>query len=272
MHYIYFIVSTLINIIIVFILILGSKNYDSYLSFVVLLLLIINIISFFIYNDMIDLFEREHVNSQIRNKYELIKMQTDNINESTRELRKLEHDLKNKLTPIAYLVKEEKLDQLNRHFESILDDFSKVSIFKESGILELDGLLNAKYNKGKKLGIDFESYISISDKLNVNGMDLAVVMGNLLDNAIEATSKVANRWIKFSIKEVHGVLFISVENSYDGILNIKNNEFLTRKEDKKLHGIGLRNVKTIIEKYDGDLDIKYNYNTFKAIIILYEIY
>lgn len=221
---------------------------------------------------MIDLFEKEHNNSQIKRQYELIKMQSDSINESAIELRKLEHDLKNKLTPIAYLVKEEKLDELNEHFDRILGDFSRVSIFKESGILELDGILNSKYNKGKSLGIEFDSYISISDKVNVNGMDLAVIMGNLLDNAIEATSKVMDKWIKFSIKESNGVLLISTENSFDGFVSIKDNEFLTRKEDKKHHGMGFRNIRTIIKKYDGDLDLKYNHNTFKARIVLYEIY
>lgn len=221
---------------------------------------------------MIDLFEREQNLSNIKNQYDLIKAQTDNIHQSTLELKKLEHDLKNKLTPIAYLVKEEKLDELNEYFNDILEDFSKLSVFKESGILELDGILNSKYKLGKSLGIEFKSYISISDQFTIDGMDLAVIMGNLLDNAIEAASKVSYKWIKFSIKEVRGVLFLSVENSFDGYLKIKNNEISTRKNDKSNHGYGLKSVKAIVENYDGDIDITYNHSSFKVRIILYDIY
>lgn len=274
-YYRYITIFNVFNIAIIMLILLyflQQKEKNYFFPLIIFILLIMNIIFYIIYNDMIDLFEREQNLSNIKNQYDLIKAQTDNIHQSTLELKKLEHDLKNKLTPIAYLVKEEKLDELNEYFNDILEDFSKLSVFKESGILELDGILNSKYKLGKSLGIEFKSYISISDQFTIDGMDLAVIMGNLLDNAIEAASKVSYKWIKFSIKEVRGVLFLSVENSFDGYLKIKNNEISTRKNDKSNHGYGLKSVKAIVENYDGDIDITYNHSSFKVRIILYDIY
>lgn len=274
-YYRYITIFNVFNIAIIMLILLyflQQKEKNYFFPLIIFILLIMNIIFYIVFNDMIGSFEREQNLSNIKNQYDLIKAQTDNIHQSTLELKKLEHDLKNKLTPIAYLVKEEKLDELNEYFNNILEDFSKLSVFKESGILELDGILNSKYKLGKSLGIEFESYISISDQLTIDCMDLAVIMGNLLDNAIEAASKVSYKWIKFSIKEVRGVLFLSVENSFDGFLKIKNNEISTRKNDKSNHGYGLKSVKAIVEKYDGDLDITYNHSSFKVRIILYDIY
>lgn len=171
---------------------------------------------------------------------------------------------------LTFIYKEENFEELNSHIQSIIGEFSIMEIFKDSGVLELDSILNVKFSEGEKIGIDFQKKITKISNEIVNGLDLAVIVGNLLDNAIEATSKVSSKWIDIKIKEVYEVVYISIENSFDGVLKEKDGRLLTRKSNERRHGMGLRNVQTIIKKYDGDMKITYTPATFKVSIILYK--
>ena len=84
------------------------------------------------------------------------------------------------------------------------------------------------------------------------------IISNLLNNAIEACEKIQEdkRIIEFEIAGYNSQIFISVRNSYDmeSIINQKQ-KFITTKEDKLNHGIGLENVRRTVKKYDGDMRI-----------------
>lgn len=205
-YYMFLFSMSLITIVIVFFNVLIMDGYDFYLASSTILLLFMNFIFFSIYSDMISLFEKQQSNARLENQYNLIKSQSDAINSSTDELRRLEHDLKNKLASISYMAKEGKLSELNEHIDNIIGDLSSASVFKGTDIPELDGIINMKLRESKKRDIDLNIKVSISPSANVNGMDLAVIVGGLLDNAIEATSKVSNKWIKLLIKDRKSVV------------------------------------------------------------------
>ena len=269
-YYILLILISMITAFTVFITTIFFSKMSFLSATISILSLLVNLIFFLIYYDLTSLFEREYHNSQVERQYELIKFQSDNINASSEKLRQFEHDLKNKLTPIYFMAKEENFEELNSHIQSIIGEFSIMEIFKDSGVLELDSILNVKFSEGEKIGIDFQKKITKISNEIVNGLDLAVIVGNLLDNAIEATSKVSSKWIDIKIKEVYEVVYISIENSFDGVLKEKDGRLLTRKSNERRHGMGLRNVQTIIKKYDGDMKITYTPATFKVSIILYK--
>lgn len=270
-YYMFLFSMSLITIVIVFFNVLIMDGYDFYLASSTILLLFMNFIFFSIYSDMISLFEKQQSNARLENQYNLIKSQSDAINSSTDELRRLEHDLKNKLASISYMAKEGKLSELNEHIDNIIGDLSSASVFKGTDIPELDGIINMKLRESKKRDIDLNIKVSISPSANVNGMDLAVIVGGLLDNAIEATSKVSNKWIKLLINNRYEVVYVSVENSFDGNVLEKDGELLTTKAEKKGHGIGLESIRMVMKKYDGDMDIKYTSATFKNSVMLYSI-
>ena len=95
-------------------------------------------------------------------------------------------------------------------------------------------------------------------------------MGNLLDNAIEATSKLNdNKYIKLHIKYNKGTVFIAVKNSFDGKLNIVGNEYKTTKDSDSLHGIGMKSIETTIKQYNGEMKVSHTNNEFLVKIILF---
>ncbi len=128
-----------------------------------------------------------------------------------------------------------------------------------------------KLRESKKQNINLDIKLSINKDANINGMDLALIVGTLLDNAMEATSKVSDKWINLIINNAYEVVYVSVENSFDGNVLEKNGELLTTKSEKKGHGIGLESIRRVMKKYNGDMDIKYTNSIFKTSVMLYSV-
>lgn len=99
---------------------------------------------------------------------------------------------------------------------------------------------------------------------------MTIILGNLLDNAIEASSKVEeNPYINVKLKYDKGRLFLQVANPYAGELIEKSGKFITTKADKDNHGIGLESVKKVIQKYSGTMSVDYDDNIFSVVILMY---
>ncbi len=245
---------------------LGTSNIYSITMIV--LIVIINFIIFSMYKNILELFEEKYNSISLENQYELIKIQNENIEKSSKNLRKLEHDLRNKLTPIAFMAKDENIN-ISGYIDEIMKEFSEKTIVKSSGITELDSIINIKMNKAESLLIDFSYDICPIEDSPISAMDLAVIVGNLLDNAIEATLKTSNKWIKTDIRITKGVLIIEIENSFDGTVKKSGENFITRKEDKRIHGMGITNIKYILKKYDGEIEFSYSGMIFRVLVLVY---
>ena len=96
--------------------------------------------------------------------------------------------------------------------------------------------------------------------------DISILVGNLLDNAIEACEQIQDgmRWVLFKLKKRQHSLFIEISNSLGTVPRIKDGELLTSKKDKRLHGYGLKSVKRIVQKYDGVFSFSVEADVFKV--------
>ena len=110
--------------------------------------------------------------------------------------------------------------------------------------------------ESKNIKVQFKGRVSVDVAIDM--FDMCTIISNLLNNAIEACEKIQEdkRIIEFEIAGYNSQIFISVRNSYDmeSIINQKQ-KFITTKEDKLNHGIGLENVRRTVKKYDGDMRI-----------------
>ncbi len=143
-------------------------------------------------------------------------------------------------------------------------------IYCDTGILSLDSIVNYKFTIAEKSGISVNSEIAIPYDLNLPSNDLIAIIGNLLDNAVEATSKAEEKYIKFHLEYFKGTIIIFVKNSFDGRLNISDNTYKTTKQDDSaMHGIGLKSIKSAIDNYNGEMVINHTDNEFSVKIILF---
>lgn len=89
-------------------------------------------------------------------------------------------------------------------------------------------------------------------------MDLYTLLGNAIDNAIEAVMNLPEekRLISLNIKDMGQMLYIEVENYFDGSLSVEDGVIITTKSDKENHGYGVRSIRMIAERYNGNVEIK----------------
>ena len=120
--------------------------------------------------------------------------------------------------------------------------------FPENKVLSV--LLNSKISKATQLGITFETEI-LTSETPFSERDLCAVIGNILENAIEASSKHTEPYIYFTMYQDKQQLYIQCENTYTTAPVFENGRPLTTKEDKTTHGIGTQNICSIVEAYQG---------------------
>lgn len=240
---------------------------DKYYFILSLILLLINVLIFIIFTLISNLYTDRLRLNNLEKDYDLINMQKENINKSTNRLAALEHDLKNKLIPLYYMAESE--DNVGAYLYEIIGEFKNKFLIANSGLIEVDAIINSKYEFCKENNIDFDVDLNISKDININHRDLAIILGNLLDNAIEASSKVADKWIRLVLKSEQNLVFIMVDNSFDGIVKKKNGKLISRK-NKEFSGLGLSNVEYLADKYGGKVTISYKENKFRVSVMLFE--
>lgn len=161
--------------------------------------------------------------------------------------------------------------------------------YVDTGNMELDAILNYALDKADKLGCVTETKITVPKITFMNEFDLNILLGNLLDNALEALGKVHEKYLYVGISYNKSMLLIRVKNTYDGVFDrnggtgksFKNADLSDKlDEDKSLqkkfksskegkHGIGLKNIKEVVEKYDGEINVDAGDKYFNVDIILY---
>lgn len=174
--------------------------------------------------------------------------------------RRLIHDFRHHLRTLSVLSEKEKSDELQSYLDLLSNEiFLKETISTEifSDIPAVNALLHYYYTYAKKYDIQV-NFQWIPDAPTLSEVEYCTVLGNLLENAIEACRNLtdgASRKINLYAKETEYILFICVENTYDGVSRSDSTLFLSRKRGYSSTGVGLESVRDIVEKHDGTLDI-----------------
>ena len=144
-------------------------------------------------------------------------------------------------------------------------------IYSTSGNTIIDGLVNYKLQSVASENIKVETEIVVPEQLNIDIADFITLLGNLLDNALEALKKVDREQRILTIKIVFSQerLIGRITNTYCGEIHQKDDKILTSKKEKQKHGYGLSNVEKIIKKYNGYMEIDHANGEFRVDFIIY---
>lgn len=184
---------------------------------------------------------------------ELITKHYNEIENIYREMRGWKHDYHNHIQLMKAYLELEKYKEMDKYLNDLNMDLTNIDTVLKTGNLMVDAILNSKLSLAISRDINVNAKVTVPKKLQVADIDLCVIIGNLMDNAMEATMKIANpeaRFIRVYIREMKGQLYISITNSMEGKAQKSGLEYTSTKLGKN-HGFGLKRVDNIVNKYDG---------------------
>lgn len=253
--------------------ILGVLLYGGYRGRAAMLIcismLVINLGIFYLHRMMAENYRNLRENDIYRQQTYAYRNQLDVIMESQGRIRALRHDMKNHILALQALLQKRDWEEAERYLGSMQDFMTNPSEYIITGNESVDSLLNYKLQRAKEILRTVETRVSIPEKLALHSFDLNVVLGNLLDNAVEAACRTEEKSLKVQIGLEKGILYINIRNSCQGIADGTVRHPETTKEDAPNHGIGLGNVRRIIEKYHGDMDLSCKNGCMETDIIMY---
>lgn len=190
------------------------------------------------------------------------------IKENQDKIRQLHHDMKN------HIICMRKLNQNGYNNEKYIESLDKkIKSYEnkfDTGNILLDIILIEKKQICDNKNIKFSSSINFTMCDFIDLEDICSIFSNILDNSIEACSKINenNKFIFIEGKVVEKFFIIKVENSKVNKINIKNNKFITDKNNKSSHGLGISSIKNSVKKYNGETVIHYTDDRFIIKILI----
>lgn len=211
----------------------------------------------------------------IRNEMEIqnLKYQQayyEQMEQNQASVRKIRHDMNNHLSVISSFLQDGKNSEALKYLSGLSGELVTGNrIFCKNPIV--NAVLNSKYNKAMSSETDCFFNISIDGIMGMDDISLCSLFANTLDNAIEACEKIPapeKRRISVKARYQKGTLCYEISNSKINEIVVKGGRFLTGKKEKSVHGIGVQNIRDIVEKYSGDLNIDFTDNDFTVTVFI----
>lgn len=234
-----------------------KSSYASYLT-VSIGMVIVNIVMFGL---MRYVSAREQKMKQIqilqeRNRERINAYQEMNIDYQNQK--RILHDYSNQIHCIYGLLQSRKYQDAQEYATKLVGYMEENMEIIDVKNTILNVVLNQKYRTARNQNISIIFQINNLTNIWIEDTDMVIIMSNLLDNAIEACRKLKeNKVIRLKIVREKMQLVLSVQNPVANPVEINQKQLKTSKGDKKNHGIGLKNVQMVLEKYKGFGNIYY---------------
>ncbi|WP_141722882.1 sensor histidine kinase [Cellulosilyticum sp. I15G10I2] len=234
------------------------------------LLLFINFIIFHLYDVLSTAFEERVEKILLKQQTQYYTKQFKLLKNSTENIKSIRHDLKNHLSVLESFIKKDQKDKALEHISQIISSSYAEKEYASSGNIDIDSILNFKLQEAKDKAIDIALELVIPIEINVTAFDMVVVLGNLLDNALYAADRLEkNKQITIKITYKKGILFIHIDNTFDGQVHYQGEQIVTLHTDSENHGIGLNNIRDVLQKYNGTIEIHHTENKFYVDVLMY---
>ena len=179
----------------------------------------------------------------------------ENVRSIHENTRRLKHDMRNHLMVIAMSLGNEKYDEARTYTAQILDKLNLEYSYIDSGNALLNYILNLKLQQAQQMQVHMQLQIENLKFQKIDSVDFSSLLTNLLDNAIHAAANSDKRQISVSISKKRGYEAISVRNSINSSVLAVNPDLRSTHAEPEKHGMGIKQIRASIEKYNGLLDI-----------------
>lgn len=234
-------------------------------------LVFINVLIFTLFSKLQNQIEIQRNSDILNMQMRLEKQSFKSIEESYNRTRELRHDLKNHIFTLKGIAENGSEEELLDYLEKMTDAVEEATYISMSKNTAVDAVLNEKLIYAQKNQISTQFDINSLEKTSVASMDICTILSNALDNALEACLKIEDvkeRYIDLKINDSESEMIISVKNPSLFAPERRAGAYISAKKDKEHHGLGLKSIKRTVDKYDGDMLVKYENGVFALVISL----
>ena len=229
-----------------------------------------NIVEFYLINDIVEreikLHENEIFHIQVKNQTEMYRSISENFDCQKRKT----HEYKNQIVCIESLLGNKKYQELEKYVKEIYGHLDKELDTINTNNVIVNAILNTKYQEADAKGIVFVFRVNDLSQIRIKDEDVVTILSNLLNNAIEACEKCDDKKvIKLKFVNEDKMIIIAVKNTFNHPICYENGEIKSSKISRiEEHGIGIKNIIKVIEKYSGSYIIEDSKNEFYFSIII----
>jgi sensor histidine kinase YesM len=230
-----------------------------------------NILVFYLINDIVEREVQMHENKvfqlQAKNQLEMYRSISENFDNQKRKT----HEYKNQISCIESLLEKKQYSKLEEYVKKIYGSLNNEPDAINTNHVIVNAILNTKYKEADENGIVFVLRVNDLSQLRIDDEDIVTILSNLLENAIEACRKCESgkRIIKLKIVNEDGIIKIGVRNTFRNPVRYENGEIKSTKTlQTDEHGVGIKNIIEVIEKYNGSYVIKDDNGEFYFSIVI----
>lgn len=206
---------------------------------------------------------------EIEHQNKLVRHHIDEVQSIYLTMREWRHDYHNHMQTLKAHMAMAQYDLANQYLDELEKDLNDIRIFIKSGNINLDAILNSKLSLAKSKNIAVNCKAELPSKLTISDIDLCVLIGNLLDNALEACEQMPcdeEPFLRIYIGVFKQQLYISVANATKELTRKLDHEYTTNKRGN--HGHGLKRIYNTVKKYEGFINSQNEPGVFITEIML----
>ena len=213
-----------------------------------------------------------YINRKMTNfQNDLVNRHYDEVDTMYRKMRGWRHDYHNHIQVLKAHMSLSQYEEAEEYLDKLEEDLTTVDTVLKTGNIMVDAILNSKLTPIQEKHILVDATAIVPEDVAISGIDLSVLIGNMLDNAMEACMQISeekDRFIRIYIDIIKKQLYISVTNSMVGKAKRSGNRFLSSKETGGNHGFGLLQIDNIVSKYHGYLNRQTENGVFATEVML----
>jgi len=232
-----------------------------------ILLFIINFIIFYYQESLAIAYENKLKSALDSQEKEYYFAQNELMIETVETVKSIRHDMKLHLATLQNYTSDN--PKAIDYISSLIGELEESEVYSDTGNITLDSIINFKLKSAKEDGIGVSLGLFVPAVIDVEASDIVIILGNLLDNALDAVAKVEDKFISIHLVYQIGNLLIRVENTFNGYVKIDKKGGLITSKIGDRHGYGLKNIRKSAEKYDGLVDVTYESGLFAVEVLLY---
>lgn len=268
---------------------IGTFDYKKILIGAGIEFIIINVLFGITIKMNIKVNKDEYRNNILNDQIVIYRNEIATKNRYNQKIKSIEHDINNHIISIRNMISDNRNNEAVRYIEEVFNILNNHDNILDTGNIEIDSIMNTKLDEMSSYGITYCHNIMIPCGMNINAMSIVIILGNLLDNSIEAVKKIKesegyhktqDEDINIEIIYDRGTLNINVSNiTYRNkenlFYNIEYNGlslpsgFNTSKENADKHGIGISNIIHIVQQNNGLMSMSRENGIFTTKITLF---